>query len=381
VIVIVKANVRRVVRGLGRRAGALRGEVQVRRQRLHDYVPVPLVVGTRSEVRRARVPAVDVHNHLGRWLNNGRSWMVADPGALVAMMDDLNVATVVNLDGRWGGELEANLDRYDRAHPGRFVTFCHLDWSALGEVGGERRLPESLDRAVAAGAGGIKVWKDLGLEVRDHAGRLVAPDDPRLGEVWERAADLGLPVLIHVADPVAFWRPVDRHNERFEQLARHPEWQYGSRQVPAHGELVDALERLLAAHRRTTFIAAHVASHAENLPKVSRMLREHPNLSVDLAACEAELGRQPGATRRFLRDHVDRVMWGSDAFPFSAPRFHTWFRLLETADEHFPYGESEVPEQGRWAVSGFELEQPVLDALYADNARRLVPALRSASAG
>lgn len=362
--------------GASRRLGRARNERRLRRQGLHDYAPVPALTAARTAVPAASVRAVDVHNHLGRWLTGGRRWMAPDVGALLASMDALNVATIVNLDGRWGTELAANLDRYDRAHPGRFLTFCQLDWSQLTDPRFPRLLPEGLRRAAAAGAGGIKVWKDLGLTARDATGELVLPDDPRLSDVWDTAAELGLPVLIHTADPKAFWCPVDRHNERFEELVRHPEWQYGDRGLPSHRRLLDALEGLLGAHRSTTFIGAHVASSAEDLTHAAGMLARHPNLVVDLSAREAELGRQPRAARAFVVEHADRVLWGTDAFPFSEAPYRTWFRLLETADEHFPYGQGEVPVSGRWAVSGLELDDAVLRAVYADNARRVVPALR-----
>lgn len=370
----------RVVRGLRRRAARLRAELRVRRQRLYDFAPTPALVTATTEVPRCAVPAVDVHNHLGYWLNGDDSWMVRDVGRLLADMDALNVATVVNLDGRWDGELKANLDRYDRAHPGRFATFCQLDWSLLTEPDPAGPLLDQLRRGAAEGAAGIKVWKDLGLSARDAAGRLVLPDDPRLADVWELAAELDLPVLIHTADPMAFWQPVDRHNERFEELTRNPDWQHGARPVPAHGELVDSFERLLAAHRGTTFIGAHLASCVEDLGRVAAMLDAHPNLVVDLSAREAELGRQPRAARALLTGHPDRVLWGTDAFPFDPDAYRIWFRLLETADEHFPYGTGPVPEQGRWAVSGLDLPAELLPALYADNARRVIPALGAGSA-
>jgi glycosyltransferase involved in cell wall biosynthesis len=365
----------RVAHAVSRRWGDARNEVRVRRQRLYDYAPVPALTVAETSVPAARVPAVDVHNHLGRWLNGGHAWMAPDVGALLAAMDELNVATVVNLDGRWDAELEQNLARYDEAHPGRFLTFCQLDWSLLTDPGFPELLPKALRRAADAGAGGLKVWKDLGLTARDGADRLVQPDDPRLHDVWETAADLDLPVLLHTADPVAFWQPVDRRNERFEELTRHPEWQHGTRDVPAHGELLDSMEGLLSAHRRTTFIGAHLASSAEDLGRVADMLARHPNLHVDLSAREAEIGRQPRAARALLERFPDRVLWGTDSFPFSVQQYRTWFRLLETADEHFAYGPEQVPEQGRWAVYGLDLDDATLRAVYADNARRIVPGL------
>jgi predicted TIM-barrel fold metal-dependent hydrolase len=222
----------------------------------------------------------------------------------------------------------------------------------------------------------VKVWKDLGLSVRDASGALVGLDDPRLADVWDSAAELDLPVLVHVADPRAFWQPVDRTNERFEELALHPEWSYAGRPVPSHAELVAALERVAARHRRTTFIAAHLASCAEDLAQVGRILDEHPNVCVDLSAREAELGRQPRAARAFLLRYADRVLWGADTLPFDPARYRTWFRLLESADEYFPYSPEPVPPQGRWAVSGLDLPPDVLAAVYAGNARRVIPALQ-----
>jgi Amidohydrolase len=363
----------RVVNGVKRRLAAGYREVLLRRQRLHSYAPRSALRLPETAVPAARVAAVDIHNHLGRWLNGGRTWMAPDVGALLAAMDELNVTAMVNLDGRWDAELEANLDRYDRRHPGRFLTFCQLDWSLLTDPGFPELLPKALRRAADTGAGGLKVWKDLGLAVRDRQGQLVRPDDPRLHDVWETAAELDLPVLIHTADPVAFWDPVDCINERFEELVRHPEWHHAG--GPPHSELIDSLEQLVAAHPRTTFIAAHLANSAEDLDRVVNLLDRYPNLYVDTSAREAELGRQPRAARRLLTGYADRVLWGTDSFPVRPHQYRAWFRMLETADEYFPYGGEEVPDQGRWAVYGLDLDEPALRALYADNARRIVPGL------
>jgi predicted TIM-barrel fold metal-dependent hydrolase len=329
------------------------------------------------EVHRARFPAVDAHNHLGRWLTDG-GWVVDDVEDLLARLRGSNVAGVVNLDGRWGDELEANLDRYDRAHPGLFATFCHLDWAETERPGFGARLAASLERSAAAGAKGLKVWKDLGLHVRDDRGELVLPDDPRLSEVWEAAADLSLPIAIHTADPVAFFEPVDEENERLEELLEHPDWSFADRgRFPRFDRLIDALESAVAAHPRTTFVAVHVGSCSEDLARVGRMLDDHPNLYLDIAARVAELGRQPRATRRLLERHPDRVLFGTDEFPPDPEAYSTSFRFLETEDEHFAYTPGEIPPQGRWAISGLGLPEDILRKVYADNARRLVPGLAS----
>ncbi len=358
----------------GRRARDLAARARLNTHRLATYRPRSELVLPSTEVARAAVPAVDVHNHLGRWLTGGHAWLAGDVGALLARMDELNLATVVNLDGRFGDELERNLDRYDRAHPGRFLTFAHVDWSRLLEgPRGVAAMVEQVRAAARAGAGGLKVWKDLGLLLRDERGRLVRPDDERLGDVFEAAGEAGLPVLVHIGDPPAFFRPVDRRNERLEELTLHPDWSWHGKGVPDHAQLQDCFDHLVGAHPGTTFIGAHVAGWAENLQWVSAALDRHPNLVVDTGARLAELGRQPRAAAAFIARHADRVLWGSDSFPFDTEAVRRWFRVLETADEAFDYGPE--PDQGRWTVSGLALTPEQLSAVYRDNARRVVPAL------
>jgi len=337
---------------------------------LAAYRPRSRLVVPETPVERPRFRAIDAHNHLGRWLIG--DWAVPDVGALLALLDEVDVDAVVNLDGRWGDELEANLDRYDRAHPDRFATFCHVDFDDARTPGFEARLVASLRDSHARGARGLKVWKDLGLGFRDPDGRLLMPDDPRLGALFHEAGELGLPVLIHTADPVAFFDPVDEHNERLEELGVHPEWSFHGPAFPSFDELIASLEALVAAHPRTTFVTAHAGCYAENLAHVDRMLTAHANLHTDFSARIAELGRQPRAAAALFARHADRIVFGTDRYPPDAATYRRYFRFLETADEHFPYGEDAVPSQGRWAISALALHDDVLQAVYRDNPRRIL---------
>jgi predicted TIM-barrel fold metal-dependent hydrolase len=307
---------------------------------------------------------VDAHTHLGRWLAPTgdwvasdlagtlyESWMHPDVGALLELMDAQGVTACVNLDGRWDSELEANLDRYDRAHPGRFLTFCQLDWRLAAEDDGfGERLAASLRRSAAAGARGLKVWKTLGLGYRDAAGQLLLPDDARAAVVFATAGELGLPVLIHTADPVAFWDPVEPANERYEMLLEHPEWSYAGEGFPSHARLIESFEALVAGHPGTAFIGAHLAGNVEDLGWVGRALAEHPNLFVDTAARLAELAAQPRATRRLIEDHPDRVLFGTDELPLTAEGYESWRSFLEQLG----------------------LPEPALRAILSGNAERLL---------
>jgi predicted TIM-barrel fold metal-dependent hydrolase len=343
---------------------------------LRAFRPRSMLRTAEHHIERARVPAIDAHNHLGSWLSPDGAWIVPNVGDLLETLDAANIAAVVNLDGRWGDELEANLDRYDRAHPARFATFCQLDWREAARPGFDRRLVSSLERSAEAGARGVKVWKDLGLHVRDERGDLLLPDDPRLGDVWDAAAEAGLPVAIHTADPVAFFEPLDATNERLEELQENPEWWFGDAdRFPRFDRLLDALESVVSSHPRTVFIGVHVGNCAEDLGRVERMLRTYPNYNIDIAARISELGRQPRAAAAVLRSYADRVLFGTDAFPPDPSTYSIHFRFLETEDEYFPYAIDEIPPQGRWAISGLGLPDAVLERVYAANARRLIPGL------
>jgi predicted TIM-barrel fold metal-dependent hydrolase len=348
---------------------------------LRDRAPRPVLRVPEHHVQAPAFPVVDVHNHVGRWLAPDGSWVADDVDALVAQLDRAGVATLVNLDGRHGAELLDNLGRYDHSHPGRFLTFCHVQWERLADdlPGGDplaspvvQELRTQLMASATAGARGVKVWKDVGLQIRDASGQLVLPDDPRVVCVLQLAGELGLPVLIHTADPVAFFDPLDRHNERLDELVQMPQWWFGAPGYPTFAALMSALNRLLAACPGTTFIGAHVGGWSEDLAAVGRMLRQHPHWNVDIGGRLGEIGRQPRTFARFVADFPDRVLFGTDAFPPSAPDYFRYYRFLQTDDDHFAYTDSEVPPQGRWAIYGCDLPPALLEAVYHGNATRLL---------
>jgi predicted TIM-barrel fold metal-dependent hydrolase len=344
--------------------------------RLRDFAPVSMLTTAVTTQTDPAAPIVDVHNHLGR--RTTRVWQAPDPAALIATMDEAGVATVVNLDGEWADELEANLDRYDRPYPGRFVTFARVDWADTVTPGWGDRMAASLTDSVRRGAAGLKLWKDIGLRVRDEHGELVFLDDHRLEPLWAALADSGVPVLIHTADPVAFFQPLDRHNERLEELLRHPDWHFHGAEFPPLERLMDALESVVAAHPRVRFIGAHVGCLAENLDRVESMLDRYPNYRIDIAARLAELGRQPRRTRALIERHPDRVLLGTDCAPPQVADYQLYLRFLASADEAFAYSTSEPPPTGRWTISGLGLPDDLAAKVEGDNARAFIPALAAA---
>ncbi len=336
---------------------------------LKDFAPRVSMKSYDTTPETPAAPIVDIHNHLG--LRDGQ-WRCADVGALVEAMDTAGVATIVNLDGQWGEELESNLARYDQAYPGRFVTFARVDWSLCSRPGWERELAAQFADAVDRGARGLKVWKNLGLHLRDERGRLLSIDDERLAPLWHIAADAGIPVLAHVGDPVAFFTPLDRHNERIEELTARPDWHFPPDRFPALSTIIEALESTVTSHPDTTFIGAHVGCLAEDLDRVEALLERADNYYVDIAARIAELGRQPRRTAAMIARFPDRVMLGTDCSPPRPGDYRRYVRFLETQDESFPYSDEPVPPSGRWAIHGLGLAREVAARVEGDTARHLL---------
>ncbi len=346
---------------------------------LRDFAPVPaLRVAHAGEPEAPRFPANDAHNHLGGAFGDASGdWPGRPVDELLELMDEAGVERLVDLDGRFGDALAAEIARLQEHHPDRFAVFAGLDEAnfetdpAFGETEARR-----LRASAAAGARGLKVWKTLGLRLRDRRGHLIPVDDDRLDPLWAEAADLGLPVMIHVADPVAFFRPADRCNERVEELAAHPDWHFfptrpepdpAHPDFPSFDEIMDQFARLLGRHPRTVFIGAHVGCYAENLAWVGEALAAFPNFHVDPSARMAELGRQPYTARDFFLRWQDRILFGTDAAPNLAA-YRRWYRFLETRDENFGYGGG----QGRWNVCGLGLPDEVLRKVYRENALRMI---------
>jgi predicted TIM-barrel fold metal-dependent hydrolase len=230
-----------------------------------------------------------------------------------------------------------------------------------------------LERLVEHGAVGFKFWKDLGLSVRDASGELLRVDDERLAPVFDKAGELGIPVMVHIGDPEAFFLPIDANNERYEELAAHPDWSFCGSKFSKH-DLLEQRDRVFQRHPKTTFVAAHVAENGEDLQRVSAMLDANPNVVIDISARASELGRQPYSARKFFLRFADRILFGADLVP-DVEMYRLYYRFLETADEYFEYP-THASGQGRWNIYGLHLPEDVLRKVYRDNALRLLPNLK-----
>jgi len=346
---------------------------------LENFRPAPRLRVAEHLLAAARFPAVDVHTHPDKRLH-GSAELLRD---YVKVMDDQNIAVCVSLDGGLGDALDEHIKYLWTDYRDRFVIFATIDWRGDGREDNPaswdchradfpRRVAMLLEEAQRKGVSGLKLYKEFGLNLRNPDGSLVRVDDERWDAIWEACGRLGLPVLIHTADPSAFFLPIDERNERWEELSRHPDWSFFGPQWPAREELHAARNRVIARHPETHFIAAHAGNDGEDLAEVGAWLDEYPNLSIDIAARIAELGRQPYTARAFFLKYADRILFGTDG-PRVPERLHYHWRFLETYDEYFPYAENPFPPQGLWRIYGIGLPDDVLRKVYYENAARLIP--------
>jgi len=347
---------------------------------LADYQPRSMLSVPEHHVEKARFPVIDIHTHLS-WSKEETNRYLASPAELLAVMDRRNLRTMVNLTGGRGAGLREAVEKFDKAHPGRFLTFTEPWWTRAEEPGYPKLQADLIQQAVRDGARGVKVLKTLGLFLRGKDNKLVRVDDPRFDPMWETCGGLNIPVAIHVSDPVAFFEPIDRFNERFEELNNHPDWSFYGKDFPSNAELLEMRDRVFARHPKTKFIVLHVGNFAENLARVSAMLDKFPNTFVEIGARIGELGRQPRTARKFFDRYQDRILFGTDAVPngyetpqqvFNDELYKIYYRFLETEDEYFDYAPAPVPPQGRWRIYGLGLPEQILRKVYYQNAERVL---------
>jgi predicted TIM-barrel fold metal-dependent hydrolase len=215
----------------------------------------------------------------------------------------------------------------------------------------------------------MKIYKSLGLNLKDKTGQLIPVDDPRIDPIWAKCGELGIPVLMHISDPKAFFTPIDRFNERYDELGERPHWGFYGDEFPEKEDLLNQRNRVIGHHPHTTFIATHMANLPEELGRVAMWLEEYPNMYVDIDARISELGRQPYTARRFMIQYQDRILFGTDTEP-NAESYRVYYRFLETDDEYINADPSHH-RQGRWRIYGVFLPDEVLEKIYNKNALKI----------
>ena len=336
---------------------------------IREYKPRSTLVTPQHLVPRAKFPVIDIHSHHPTPISPEQYEKV------VKAMDQLNIRLLINLSGSWGDNLRRGLAVIKNSpYPDRMVLFANIDFSDVGPGFGQRAAKQ-LEEDIKAGAVGLKIFKNLGLRVHKNDGSRLKVDDPELDPIWEKCAELNVPVLIHIADPQEFFEPIDYHNERWLELALYPDRRYQDRsRFPSFEELITERNNMFARHPRTRFIAAHFGWHANDLARASQLLDRLPNVYFDVAAVLYDFGRQPRAARAFFLKYQDRLLFGKDSF--QPDEYPYYWRTFETADEYFDYYRD---YHAFWKLYGLDLPDDVLKKLYYANALKITPGLPRAA--
>ena len=329
-----------------------------------DYRPHSLLKVEEHAVPRAKFPVVDIHSHTGPTPQN--------IDQLIKEMDALNIRVLNNLSGGFGSELKQRVD-YIRStkYANRFTLFANgLNRFRDVEPGYGKQAAAQLEQDVKNGAIGFKIFKETGMDTLKKDGTRLKINDPELAPVWETAGRLNIPVIVHTAEPQAFFDPLDMHNERWLELALFPDRrQYLNKNV-SFNLLMSERDDLFKRHPKTRFISAHFGWHGHDLGRAGKLLDEHPNVVLELAAILYDLGRQPRTAHDFFVKYQDRILFGKDTYAPS--EFPYYWRVLETRDEYFDYYRD---YHAFWQLYGMQLPDAVLRKVYHQNALKITPGL------
>ncbi|QRG86272.1 amidohydrolase family protein [Bulleidia sp. zg-1006] len=334
---------------------------------LEQFNPISEAVVKKTKIDQAKYPVIDFHTHMGKLLLKDQYDFLYDTETFCAELDSLNIKHSVNLDGFFGEELVKMNEKIGN-YKNRITTFMGIDFTEFDSPYFPEMTRNSILESYTQGARGIKLWKNITL----YKG--IRMDNPKLNVIYETAAELDIPILVHIADPIAFFRPLSSSNERYEELIKNPEWNFSDRsKYPSFEELMAMQEKMIQEHPKTKFVIAHMGSYAENLAWVAEQLDKYPNMFVDIAARVAEVGRVPYSAKRFFTKYSKRILYGTDSLPTDLRLQKVMFRFLETDDEYFPYQpEGEKPDQGRFSIYGISLPDEALKDIYYRNACSLL---------
>ena len=324
--------------------------------------PSTLVVPT-HEVPAAKYPFIDVHSH--QWRMHEQ-----DLSSLIRKMDSLNMKIMVNLSGRNSELLRKMMINVDSTYPKRFAVFSNINLQSIDDPDWTSSTVDQIVFDVKNGAKGLKIYKSQGMFRKDSQGNRIQIDDPRIDAVWAKCGELGIPVLIHSADPKSFWEPHDEYNERWLELKLRSRRKRNANDPAPWQQIIQEFYNVVKRHPSTNFISAHMNWHANDLQRLGELLDEMPNMYVEIGAVIAELGRQPRMANRFFEKYQDRVLFGKDYW--NPVEYPTYFRVLESDDEYFPYYKR---YHAFWKMYGLALPDSILKKLYYKNALRLIPGL------
>ncbi|MGE4288709.1 MAG: amidohydrolase family protein [Salinivirgaceae bacterium] len=330
--------------------------------KLKDYRPKSIYKVPKTSIEKPAFPIIDIHSH--DYAQNAE-----EIDEWVKLMDKFGIEKTVILSMQTGKGYDSVRAVYSK-YPDRFEIWCGIDYTGYNtDTNWTENAIKELERCHKLGAKGVGELGDKGeglIYSKPTKAYGLHIDDKALEPIWSKCAELGMPVNIHVAEPIWMYAPIDSTNDG---LMNGYTWHVDLTKegILDHGELMKTLDNALANNPKTTFIACHFANCSYDLQIIGNMLDKHPNLWADISARYAETAPIPKYMKEFYKKYQDRLLYGTDNAP-TEKMYMTTFRILESEDEHFY--ETEMFNY-HWPLYGFGLPKPVLEKLYQTNALRI----------
>jgi predicted TIM-barrel fold metal-dependent hydrolase len=335
-----------------------------------DYRPHSTLIAPVHMVKTAKFPAIDFHGHPNQLIQSA-----AGLESLGASLDSLNVRMMVSADNLSGDRLKSTIVaiRASDKMKDRVRVLAGINFRDVGPGWAQKAIAQ-LEADVAAGAVGVgEISKSFGLSIKKPDGSRLKLDDPELDPIWEACARLKLPVFIHTADPQEFFQPADMSNERWLEISLFSDRRYPPDRFPTFEQLMTERDSLFRRHPKTTFVAAHMGWHANDLGRLGKMLDAMPNLYTEMGAVLYDIGRQPRVARDFFIKYQDRILFGKDSF--QPEEYPYYWRVFETRDDYFDYYRG---YHAFWKLYGIDLPDAVLKKVYFQNALTITKGLPQA---
>lgn len=322
---------------------------------------------------------IDIHTHF-----------YADRPFIIPILDAMNIKRTAILQAIGMDNDDMRLEYEKRIlevrdkYPERFVFCATIDVSHIDDPDYAEQVLAHLEENISLGIAGIKIWKILGMVQKGKDGKYIPVDDKRLDPIWSKFAEYKLPVIMHIADPIDGWRPLDPASPHYGYYKNNPEFHFhGRTDVFQHEELMAQRNSVVAKFPDIHFIGNHIGSMAANLDLAAEVLDNHANFNVELGGRYKDLINQDREkVRAFFINYQDRILYGSDftvrpavedeagankrRLEENIERYTKEFRYLETADSI---------KFGHFIGQGLALPPAVLQKIYWDNPKRLIPGL------
>jgi uncharacterized protein len=324
-----------------------------------EYSPVSKIQKKEQFSPNNKYPIFETHGHLGKFFKT-------TPTEITKSITESNYSYFISLNLIHTEDLKKFMEEYNDPRILHFTTF---HWKRLNEENGIEKMRTDLENDFKNGAKGVKLWKNFGLYQKDSLGKRIPLDDDRLSSLFETCIKYNKVVSIHTADPEAFFYPIDEKNERYLELLKHPDWSFLNSEI-SFDDLMEERNRLFSKYPKLIFIALHFGEFAHRLEDADRLLSNHPNVHLDIAARIDELGRQPVSTKKFMEKWKDRIIFGMDGPP-DINKLRIYQKFLESDEEYFDYYSNENKKKGFWKIYGLKLNDEILKKIYFENAYRI----------